>query len=254
MLTQTTSRVLEPSDLDAALAVLDREPVTNAFVTSRVQVAYLDPWRLGGEMWGWYEDGMLTSLCYAGANLVPICATPEPSAPSPIAPAGQAAAVPRSSARPKRPPSSGVSSNPVGAPPARSAPASPSWSPTACPPTSPPTRTSAVSARTRWTRSCLGVRGDVHRGGRGLPAGKRRRPPLPGPRGRTRRRGTLVRASRRAGQGRLQGGDRCGDLQGLSDPGRVGGPEYRGEAWRPPRWQRYSVTPWRTWPPWSASM
>ncbi len=27
-------------------------------------------------MWGWYEDGMLTSPCYAGANLVPICATP----------------------------------------------------------------------------------------------------------------------------------------------------------------------------------
>ncbi|MYS50639.1 DUF4081 domain-containing protein, partial [Streptomyces sp. SID6013] len=73
MLTQTTSRVLEPSDLDAALAVLDREPVANAFVTARVQIAGLDPWRLGGEMWGWYEHGMLTSLCYAGANLVPIC-------------------------------------------------------------------------------------------------------------------------------------------------------------------------------------
>ncbi|MFB7778097.1 GNAT family N-acetyltransferase [Streptomyces bauhiniae] len=76
MLTQTTSRVLEPSDLDAALAVLDREPVANAFVTARVKVAGLDPWRLGGEMWGWYEGGMLTSLCYAGANLVPVCATP----------------------------------------------------------------------------------------------------------------------------------------------------------------------------------
>ncbi|MFH8566442.1 GNAT family N-acetyltransferase [Streptomyces sp. NPDC017988] len=76
MLTQTTTRVLEPSDLDAAMAVLDREPVTNAFVTARVQVAGLDPWRLGGEMWGWYEGGMLESLCYAGANLVPICATP----------------------------------------------------------------------------------------------------------------------------------------------------------------------------------
>ncbi|MFG2311112.1 GNAT family N-acetyltransferase [Streptomyces sp. NPDC048566] len=76
MLTQTTTRVLEPSDLDAALAVLDREPVANAFVASRVQIAGLDPWRLGGEMWGWYEDGMLRSLCYAGANLVPICATP----------------------------------------------------------------------------------------------------------------------------------------------------------------------------------
>ncbi|WP_282797849.1 GNAT family N-acetyltransferase [Streptomyces sp. CC224B] len=76
MLTQTTTRVLEPSDLDAALAVLDREPVANAFVTARVRAAGLDPWRLGGELWGWYADGMLESLCYAGANLVPICATP----------------------------------------------------------------------------------------------------------------------------------------------------------------------------------
>ncbi|MFF8293667.1 GNAT family N-acetyltransferase [Streptomyces sp. NPDC016309] len=77
MLTQTTTRVLEPSDLGAALAVLESEPVANAFVTSRVQVAGLDPWRLGGEMWGWYADGRLRSLCYSGANLVPICATPE---------------------------------------------------------------------------------------------------------------------------------------------------------------------------------
>ncbi|MFE3829085.1 GNAT family N-acetyltransferase [Streptomyces sp. NPDC059092] len=76
-MTQTTTRVLEPSELGAALAILESEPVANAFVTSRVQVAGLDPWRLGGEMWGWYEDGRLRSLCYAGANLVPICATPE---------------------------------------------------------------------------------------------------------------------------------------------------------------------------------
>jgi uncharacterized protein len=77
VLTQTTTRVLEPSDLGAALAILESEPVANAFVTSRVQAAGLDPWRLGGEMWGWYADGRLRSLCYSGANLVPICATPE---------------------------------------------------------------------------------------------------------------------------------------------------------------------------------
>ncbi|MFE7331465.1 GNAT family N-acetyltransferase [Streptomyces sp. NPDC057565] len=77
MLTQTTTRVLEPSDLGAALAILESDPVANAFVTSRVQIAGLDPWRLGGEMWGWYADGILRSLCYSGANLVPICATPE---------------------------------------------------------------------------------------------------------------------------------------------------------------------------------
>ncbi|MFI8522104.1 GNAT family N-acetyltransferase [Streptomyces sp. NPDC085481] len=77
MLTQSSTRVLEPADLGAALAVLESAPVENAFVTARVQIAGLDPWRLGGEMWGWYSDGHLASLCYSGANLVPICATPE---------------------------------------------------------------------------------------------------------------------------------------------------------------------------------
>lgn len=77
MLTQTTTRVLDPGELDAALEVLGRDPVTNVFVAARVQAAGLDPWRLGGEMWGWYADGRLESLCYAGANLVPVCAGPE---------------------------------------------------------------------------------------------------------------------------------------------------------------------------------
>jgi len=77
VLTTTTTRVLEPGDLEAALELLNRDPVANAFVASRVNVAGLDPWRLGGEMWGWYAGGRLTSLCYAGANLVPICAVPE---------------------------------------------------------------------------------------------------------------------------------------------------------------------------------
>ncbi|MFD7502021.1 GNAT family N-acetyltransferase [Streptomyces sp. NPDC059850] len=77
MLTTSTTRVLEPQELDSALAVLNRDPVSNAFVAARVQAAGLDPWRLGGEMWGWYSGGRLESLCYAGANLVPICATPE---------------------------------------------------------------------------------------------------------------------------------------------------------------------------------
>ncbi|MEV4741876.1 GNAT family N-acetyltransferase [Streptomyces sp. NPDC049555] len=77
MLTTTTTKVLGPADLDAALGVLDRDPVANAFVAARVRVAGLDPWRLGGEMWGWYAEGRLESLCYAGANLVPVCAGPE---------------------------------------------------------------------------------------------------------------------------------------------------------------------------------
>jgi len=77
VLTTTTIKVLEPGDLEAALEVLGRDPVANAFVASRVNVAGLDPWRLGGEMWGWYAGGRLASLCYAGANLVPVCAGPD---------------------------------------------------------------------------------------------------------------------------------------------------------------------------------
>lgn len=74
----STTRVLEAADLEEALDVLDRDPVANAFVAARVQVAGLDPWRLGGEMWGWYDDaGRLEALCYAGANLVPVSAGPE---------------------------------------------------------------------------------------------------------------------------------------------------------------------------------
>nr|WP_055588162.1 GNAT family N-acetyltransferase [Peterkaempfera griseoplana] len=74
----STTRVLDATDLEDALDVLDRDPVANAFVAARVQVAGLDPWRLGGEMWGWYDDaGLLDALCYAGANLVPVSAGPE---------------------------------------------------------------------------------------------------------------------------------------------------------------------------------
>ncbi len=66
-----TTRVLEPADLADALEILHRDPVANAFVATRVEAVGLDPWRLGGEMWGWYDgDGVLDALCYAGANLV----------------------------------------------------------------------------------------------------------------------------------------------------------------------------------------
>jgi predicted GNAT family acetyltransferase len=41
-----------------------------------VREAGLDPARLGGQLWGYQSGGRLTSLCYAGANLVPVAATP----------------------------------------------------------------------------------------------------------------------------------------------------------------------------------
>jgi hypothetical protein len=67
-------RVLDDRDTAAVLEFLDRDPIPNVFVTSRVRAAGLGPWRLGAEMWGYSDrdSGALRGLCYAGANLVPI--------------------------------------------------------------------------------------------------------------------------------------------------------------------------------------
>ena len=67
-------RILDDRHLDDAIAILDADPVSNVFVSSRVHIAGLDPGRLGAQMWGYHRDGRLTSLCYSGANLVPVAA------------------------------------------------------------------------------------------------------------------------------------------------------------------------------------
>jgi predicted GNAT family acetyltransferase len=64
--------VLDAHDLDEVEALLARNPVEDVFVASRVEACGLDAWRLGAEIWGYGERGSLTSLCYAGANLVPV--------------------------------------------------------------------------------------------------------------------------------------------------------------------------------------
>lgn len=74
----SATRLLEGADLAGTLEILHRDPVVNAFVATRVEAVGLDPWRLGGEMWGWFDqDGRLESLCYAGANLVLVNAGPQ---------------------------------------------------------------------------------------------------------------------------------------------------------------------------------
>jgi predicted GNAT family acetyltransferase len=69
-------RLLNDHDRDEVLAICDRDAVTNVFVSSRVRVAGLDPGRLGAQVWGYQEAGRLVSLCYSGANLVPVAAVP----------------------------------------------------------------------------------------------------------------------------------------------------------------------------------
>lgn len=70
--TATRVRCLGGADLPAVRRVLDRDPATNTFVDSKVTRCGLDTVRLGGELWGYEEDGELSALCYVGANVVPV--------------------------------------------------------------------------------------------------------------------------------------------------------------------------------------
>jgi predicted GNAT family acetyltransferase len=69
-------RLLTDRDRDEALAVCDRDPVANVFVRARLQASGLDPLRLGAQVWGFRDSGRLESICYVGANMVPVQASP----------------------------------------------------------------------------------------------------------------------------------------------------------------------------------
>jgi predicted GNAT family acetyltransferase len=70
------TRLLDDRDRTAAIALCDADPVANVFVASRIRAFGLEPGRLGAQVWGFEQGDRLTSLCYAGANLVPVQATP----------------------------------------------------------------------------------------------------------------------------------------------------------------------------------
>jgi len=70
-------RLLTDHDRDEVIDLCDRDPVANVFVSARIRTTGLDPSRLGGQLWGYAEGGQLTSLCYSGANLVPVQAGPD---------------------------------------------------------------------------------------------------------------------------------------------------------------------------------
>lgn len=73
--TQDGLRRLGPSDLPAMLELAARDPVVNVFADYRSRLTRLEPRWLGGEMWGFHEDGRLLSACHSAANLVPVQAT-----------------------------------------------------------------------------------------------------------------------------------------------------------------------------------
>lgn len=74
----TTSglRTLGPDDLPSLRELVRRDPVVNVFVEHRIESSQLQPRWLGGEVWGFHENGRLVSACHVAANLVPVQATP----------------------------------------------------------------------------------------------------------------------------------------------------------------------------------
>lgn len=73
---RSSLRVLDRHDVDEAIAVCTRDIVANLFVAARLVATGIQP-RGGGDLWGYYSGGQLRSLCWSGANLVPVEADEE---------------------------------------------------------------------------------------------------------------------------------------------------------------------------------
>jgi predicted GNAT family acetyltransferase len=61
--------------LPAVRRLLDQDPVGNVFVSARLDIAGIDALGRSRELFGYFQDGRLEALCYAGANLVPVNAS-----------------------------------------------------------------------------------------------------------------------------------------------------------------------------------
>lgn len=67
-------RVSVARDVAAVWRVLDADPVGSCMVAARVADHGVEPRSIGGELWT--RGGVDESLCYAGANLIPLRGTP----------------------------------------------------------------------------------------------------------------------------------------------------------------------------------
>lgn len=74
--TRNALRLLGPADLDEVTALAALDPVVNVFCDFRARATRLEKRMLGGEFWGYVDEGRLVSACHAAANLVPMQATP----------------------------------------------------------------------------------------------------------------------------------------------------------------------------------
>lgn len=62
-------------DLEDVRRVLDADPVAACMIAARVEECGVDPRMIHGELWS--RGGPLSSLCFAGANLVPLRGDPD---------------------------------------------------------------------------------------------------------------------------------------------------------------------------------
>ena len=69
-------RQLGESERAAVERVLDRDPYAGAQIAERVANHGLNWWRADGRIWGYGPGRRVESLCWSGAHLVPVCATP----------------------------------------------------------------------------------------------------------------------------------------------------------------------------------
>lgn len=78
MLKHASAHLLDDRHVRSVRAVLATDPVMSCMVAARIEHGGLEPWRLGGELWGFpgepggAREGALDGLCFSGANLVPL--------------------------------------------------------------------------------------------------------------------------------------------------------------------------------------
>lgn len=71
----TTSAVVTDVDLRAAARLCAQDPVGSVLAVARIEAALAAGSERGGStVWGHETGGRLTAVCWAGANLVPVCA------------------------------------------------------------------------------------------------------------------------------------------------------------------------------------
>ena len=68
------ARLLSEADRGEVERLLDREPIAAAQVAERLEAGGLTWWRTGARVFGYGPPGGLESLCWLGANLIPVSA------------------------------------------------------------------------------------------------------------------------------------------------------------------------------------